>query len=39
MPGASRNGMTLAARARGFGLEANVLSRHVALPVIVGPPH
>jgi undecaprenyl-diphosphatase len=38
MPGASRNGMTLAAaRARGFGREdANVLSRHVALPVIVG---
>lgn len=38
MPGASRNGMTLAAaRARGFGrAEANVLSRHVALPVIVG---
>jgi undecaprenyl-diphosphatase len=38
MPGASRNGMTLAAaRARGFGrTEANVLSRHVALPVIVG---
>jgi len=37
-PGASRNGMTLAAaRARGFGrAEANVLSRHVALPVIVG---
>ncbi len=38
VPGASRNGMTLAAaRARGFGREeANVLSRHVALPVIVG---
>jgi undecaprenyl-diphosphatase len=38
MPGASRNGMTLAAaRARGFGREeANALSRHVALPVIVG---
>ena len=38
MPGTSRNGMTLAAaRARGFGRqEANVLSRHVALPVIVG---
>ncbi len=38
IPGASRNGMTLAAaRARGFGREdANVLSRHVALPVIVG---
>ncbi len=38
MPGASRNGMTLAAaRARGFGREdANALSRHVALPIIVG---
>jgi undecaprenyl-diphosphatase len=38
IPGASRNGMTLAAaRARGFGREdANALSRHVALPVIVG---
>jgi undecaprenyl-diphosphatase len=38
IPGASRNGMTLAAaRWRGFGREdANVLSRHVALPVIVG---
>ena len=38
IPGASRNGMTLAAaRRRGFGREdANVLSRHVALPVIVG---
>ena len=38
MPGMSRNGMTLAAaRARGFGREdANVLSRHVALPVIAG---
>jgi undecaprenyl-diphosphatase len=38
VPGASRNGMTLAAaRARGFGREeASVLSRHVALPVIVG---
>lgn len=38
VPGASRNGMTLAAaRARGFGREdANALSRHVALPVIVG---
>jgi undecaprenyl-diphosphatase len=38
VPGTSRNGMTLAAaRARGFGREdANVLSRHVALPVIVG---
>jgi undecaprenyl-diphosphatase len=38
MPGASRNGMTLAAaRARGFDREAaSVLSRHVALPVIVG---
>ena len=37
-PGASRNGMTLAAaRARGFArADANVLSRHVALPVIVG---
>jgi undecaprenyl-diphosphatase len=38
VPGASRNGMTLAAaRARGFDREdANALSRHVALPVIVG---
>ena len=38
VPGASRNGMTLAvARARGFGREdANALSRHVALPIIVG---
>jgi len=38
VPGASRNGMTLAAaRARGFGREdANVLSRHVALPIIIG---
>jgi len=38
MPGVSRNGATLAAaRARGFAREdANVLSRHVALPVIVG---
>jgi undecaprenyl-diphosphatase len=38
MPGASRNGMTLAAaRARGFDrADANALSRHVALPVIVG---
>ena len=38
MPGVSRNGATLAAaRARGFAREdASVLSRHVALPVIVG---
>lgn len=38
MPGASRNGMTLAvARLRGFDREdSNALSRHVALPVIVG---
>src|SRR4051812_492879 len=38
IPGVSRNGATLAAaRARGFGREdANALSRHVALPVIVG---
>ena len=38
IPGVSRNGMTLAAaRLRGFDREdANVLSRHVALPVIVG---
>ena len=38
MPGISRNGATLAAaRARGFTREdANVLSRHVALPIIVG---
>jgi undecaprenyl-diphosphatase len=38
VPGASRNGMTLAAaRLRGFDrADANELSRHVALPVIVG---
>ena len=38
MPGVSRNGATLtAARARGFYREdANALSRHVALPVILG---
>jgi undecaprenyl-diphosphatase len=38
VPGVSRNGMTLAAaRARGFDREdANALSRHVALPIIVG---
>jgi len=38
MPGVSRNGATLAAaRARGFTREdANALSRHVALPVILG---
>jgi undecaprenyl-diphosphatase len=38
VPGASRNGMTLAAaRARGFArADANELSRHVALPIIVG---
>ena len=38
MPGVSRNGATLAtARARGFAREdASVLSRHVALPTIVG---
>src|SRR5207244_9834235 len=38
VPGISRNGMTLAAaRARGFAREdANALSRHVALPIIVG---
>lgn len=38
MPGVSRNGATLAAaRMRGFDREdANVLSRHVALPIIVG---
>ena len=38
MPGVSRNGATLtAARARGFHrADANALSRHVALPVIVG---
>ncbi len=38
VPGVSRNGATLAAaRARGFAREdANILSRHVALPVIVG---
>jgi undecaprenyl-diphosphatase len=37
-PGVSRNGATLvAARLRGFGRDdANVLSRHVALPVIAG---
>ncbi len=37
-PGVSRNGATLtAARARGFRrADANALSRHVALPVIVG---
>jgi undecaprenyl-diphosphatase len=38
VPGVSRNGATLAAaRARGFDREdANALSRHVALPIIVG---
>jgi len=38
IPGVSRNGATLAAaRARGFTREdANMLSRHVALPVIAG---
>jgi len=38
IPGVSRNGATLAAaRARGFAREdASVLSRHIALPVIVG---
>jgi undecaprenyl-diphosphatase len=38
IPGISRNGATLtAARARGFRRpDANALSRHVALPVIVG---
>jgi undecaprenyl-diphosphatase len=38
VPGVSRNGATLAAaRRRGFSREdANALSRHVALPVIVG---
>jgi undecaprenyl-diphosphatase len=38
VPGASRNGMTLAAaRLRGFRRpDASVLSRHAALPVIVG---
>lgn len=38
MPGVSRNGATLAAgRARGFRRrDANVLSRHVALPIILG---
>jgi undecaprenyl-diphosphatase len=38
MPGVSRNGATLAAaRARGFNrADANVLSRHCALPIIVG---
>src|SRR3954449_10146996 len=38
MPGVSRNGATLtAARMRGFArADANVLSRHVALPIIAG---
>jgi undecaprenyl-diphosphatase len=38
VPGVSRNGATLtAARARGFRrADANALSRHVALPVILG---
>jgi len=38
VPGVSRNGATLAAaRRRRFGrADANVLSRHVALPIIVG---
>jgi len=38
MPGISRNGATLAAaRGRGFAREdASVLSRHVALPIIIG---
>jgi undecaprenyl-diphosphatase len=38
MPGVSRNGATLtAARLRGFGRrDASTLSRHVALPIIVG---
>jgi undecaprenyl-diphosphatase len=38
IPGVSRNGATLAAaRARGFSrADANDLSRHVALPIIVG---
>jgi undecaprenyl-diphosphatase len=38
VPGVSRNGATLAAaRARGFAREdASVLSRHCALPIIVG---
>lgn len=38
MPGVSRNGATLAAaRARGFAREdASVLSRHCALPIIIG---
>lgn len=38
VPGVSRNGATLAAaRARGFAREdASILSRHVALPIIVG---
>jgi undecaprenyl-diphosphatase len=38
VPGVSRNGATLAAaRLRGFAREdSNVLSRHVALPIIVG---
>ncbi len=38
MPGVSRNGATLAAaRARGFDrADANTLSRHCALPIIIG---
>jgi undecaprenyl-diphosphatase len=38
MPGVSRNGATLAAaRARGFSrADANILSRHCALPIILG---
>jgi undecaprenyl-diphosphatase len=38
MPGVSRNGATLAAaRARGFNrTDANILSRHCALPIILG---
>ena len=38
VPGVSRNGATLAAaRARGFNrTDANILSRHCALPIIVG---
>ncbi len=38
MPGVSRNGATLAAaRARGFNrADANILSRHCALPIILG---
>jgi undecaprenyl-diphosphatase len=38
MPGVSRNGATLAAaRARGFSrTDANILSRHCALPIILG---